>query len=140
MSDGIVTKRVIGPSMGWKNNHFLPFAPNWADIANDVDPKVAAQIRKQVEDAQKKAEDEKKKKQPPSVKDVRIRLFELVSAHEKRLADSLKTNDSYPILCNGDNPRMNAQAGNSSDLSQAMFRKEMKDTHAERAPGRKRKK
>lgn len=136
---GLVTQRVIGPSVGWRNNHFLPFAPNWDDISNDIDPKVAKQIRSRVQAEQKKKEDLKKAKKPPLAADVRRRVADMILSHEKKFAEAQASNAAYPILHVGEYPGGKAPPkpiDKPYNSANAMYNNQMRLVHQNAAPGR----
>jgi len=98
--EDIITKRVIGPSIGWRENHFLAFAPNWQDIANDVDPKFAEELRRKAQLAKENVVIQKELSKPPLIKDVKRRLLEMVKQHEQQFIET--STCIYPILRNGE--------------------------------------
>lgn len=142
LDGGITTKRTIGPSVGWKDNHFLAFAPNWNDIANDIDPRLAAQLRKDLGDMQQKRQDEKNAKKAPSVQDVRKRLSAMVVSHEKKYAELQSKNTDYPLLHFGEytpakKVDLHPERQNLSNaIANGLFNSQMRSEHRNKAPGR----
>ena len=136
---GIGVKRVIGPSIGWRENHFLAYAPNWNDIAHDIDPKIANQMRKDVAAGQQKAADAKNAKKAPSIKDVRRRLMDMIDSHEKVFAAAQANNTQYPILHAGEYGKSVAQStppSANSNPAHTLYNKQMRLVHSQIAPSR----
>jgi hypothetical protein len=136
---GLGVKRVIGPSIGWTNNHFLDFAPNWNDIANDIDPKIANQIRKDIQAHEKEKTDKKAAKKAPSIKDVRHRMSDMIIAHEIAFAATQAENTKYPILHAGEYEKSAADSvppGQCPTPALSQYTKQMRLVHSQIAPSR----